>query len=179
MNYTKAAKESQKKNRMRKLLLITLSLFMSACCMAQEDLSFPFQGGNAVMNRFFKDSIKVTPDIISRRATGMAIFKFTADDRGQITKIVIYYADDLLLTPPIIAALKKTNHKWIIPNHEKFHDFILPFNISFNIPITGNAAVQKSYYDFYLHHKPILPVDQIPLNEATLLPAVVLKYDLL
>jgi hypothetical protein len=162
---------------MKKVFLIITGLFISVYCMAQEELSFPFQGGHTVMNRFFKDSVTVTSDIIFKKATGTAIFKFTADDIGTITRIVIYYADDLILTPPIIAALKKSNHKWVIPNHEKFHDFIIPFSISFNIPTTGNAAAQKSYYDFYLHHKPFLPIDQIPLNEATLLPAVVVKYD--
>jgi len=146
--------------------------------MAQEDLSFPFQGGSTIMTRFFNDNVVASPDIIANKATGMAIFKFTADDAGSISKIVVYYADDLILTPPIIEALKKSNHKWIIPNHEKFHDFIIPFNIGFNIPLTGNGAVEKAYYDFYLHRKPMQSVDQIPLNEATLLPAVVIKYEL-
>jgi len=163
---------------MKKLLLITITLFISSLCMAQEDLSFPFQGGSRVMNQFFKDSVIASREMVLKKATGMAIFKFTADDKGQISKIVIYYADDLLLTPPIIEALKKTGHKWIIPNHEKVHDFILPFSISFNIPITGNGAVQQAYYDFYLHHKPINSADQIPMNETTLLPAVMVKYEL-
>lgn len=163
---------------MKKVLLIVLSVLSTTYCFAQENLSFPFQGGSAVMNRFFKDSLRATPDMIFKKATGTVIFKFTADDAGSISKIVIYYADDLLLTPPIIAALKKSNYKWIIPNHEKVHDFIIPFNISFDIPMTGNAEVQKSYYDFYLHHKPVLTMDQIPLNEATLLPTVVVKYEL-
>ncbi len=130
------------------------------------------------MNRFFRDSVIASPDMIFKKATGTAILKFTADDIGTVTKIVIYYADDLLLTPPLIAALKKSTHKWIIPNHEKFHDFIIPFSISFNIPMTGNGAVQQAYYDFYLHHKPVLTLDQIPLNEATLLPTIVVKYNI-
>ena len=163
---------------MKKLLLATICLFVCGCCMAQEDLAFPFQGGHGVMSRFFRDSTKVTQDVIAKRATGMAVVKFMADDQGQVSKIVIYYADDLSLALPVIEALKKTSHKWIIPNHEKFHEFILPFNISFNIPTTGNAAVQAAYYDFYLHHKPVPSTDQIPLNEATLLPAVMIKYDL-
>jgi hypothetical protein len=163
---------------MKKALLIAISLFISGYCMAQEDLAFPFQGGRAIMTRFFNDSLIVSPEIISKKATGTAVFKFTADELGNISKIVIYYTDDLILTPPIIAALKKSKHKWVIPNHEKFHDFLIPFSIRFNIPTTGNAAVQKAYYDFYLHHKPMPTVDQIPLNDATLLPTVVVNYDI-
>lgn len=163
---------------MKKLLLVAFCVFLSAYGIAQENISFPFQGGNNIMSRFFRDSVKVTPDIIAKRATGTAIIKFTADDKGAVSKIVIYYADDLILTSPVIEALKKSTHKWIILNHEKFHDFIIPFSISFNIPMTGNAAVQQAYYDFYLHHKPVLTMDQIPLNEATLLPTVVVKYNL-
>ncbi len=161
---------------MKKITLVTIGLFLAVFCKAQENLAFPFQGGSKIMTRFFKDSLKVSPEIISKKATGTATFKFTADENGAITKIVIYYADDLLLTPPIINALKKSNHKWIIPDHEKSHDFIIPFTINFDIPLTGNGAVQKAYYDFYLHHKPVLTVDQIPLNEATLLPTVVVTY---
>ena len=163
---------------MKKIALLALIILLSRHGMAQENISFPFQGGNNVMNHFFRDSVKVTPEIIAKRATGTAIIKFTADDKGMVSKIVIYYADDLLLTPPVIEALKKSTRKWIILNHEKFHDFIIPFSISFNIPITGNGAAQQAYYDFYLHHKPVLTMDQIPLNEATLLPTVVVKYDL-
>ena len=161
----------------KKVLLVALGVFLSAYGMAQENISFPFQGGSTVMNRFFRDSVIVTPDIITKRATGTVILKFTADDKGIVSKIVIYYADDLLLTPPVIEALKKSTHKWIILNHEKFHDFIIPFSISFNIPMTGNGAVQQAYYDFYLHHKPVITLDQIPLNEATLLPTIVVKYN--
>jgi hypothetical protein len=163
---------------MKKIALFTLTIFLSVHCMAQEDLSFPFQGGSTIMTRFFAENVVVSRDVISKRATGMAIFKFTADETGAISKIVIYYADDIILTLPIVEALKKSNHKWIIPNHEKFHDFILPFTISFNIPLTGNAAVATDYYDFYLHHKPMTAADQIPLDEATLLPSVTVKYDI-
>ena len=146
--------------------------------MAQAQLAFPFQGGKDIMTRFFKDSLTVSNDIIKKRATGMAIFKFTADEQGAISKVVIYYADDLLLTPPIIAALKKSNRKWIIPDHEKFHDFLIPFSVRFNPPILNNAEVQKSSYDFYKNSKRFMSTDQIPLNEATLLPAIVINYDL-
>jgi len=163
---------------MKKTVLFAFALLISSFCFAQDELlSFPFQGGRQIMTRFFKDSVTMTPDVIAKKATGSAVFKFTADINGNISKIVVYYTDDLILTPPIIAALKKSKHKWIIPNHEKVHDFIIPFSIRFNIPLTGNAAVQKAYYEFYLHHKPVLATDQIPLNDATLLPTVEVFYD--
>jgi hypothetical protein len=146
--------------------------------MAQQQLAFPFQGGKQVMTRFFKDSITVSKDIIRKRATGMAIFKFTADDQGNLSKIVVYYADDLLLTQPIIEALKKSNHKWIIPDREKFHDFIIPFSIRLNPPATGLAEVQKTHLDTYKSNTPLISADQIPLNEASLLPAIIVNYDI-
>jgi hypothetical protein len=77
---------------MKKTLLAIVILFMSFSCMAQEQLMFPFQGGNQIMTRFFKDSIIVSPEIIQKKATGVAIFKFTADEKGNIKKIIIYYS---------------------------------------------------------------------------------------
>ena len=163
---------------MKKLLIIAL-LLSSAYCKAQEgDLAFPFQGGSPVMTRFFKDSLQIGNEIKDKKATGTAVFKFTADISGNITRIVIYYADDYLLTMPVIQALKKSTKKWIIPNKEKFHDFIIPFSIGYNSPSSGEAEVQKAAYDFYSARKPIVSNDQIPLNSATLLPTVVIKYDL-
>ncbi len=163
---------------MKKISLLVIVMLLSLSCMAQEQLAFPFQGGKDIMTRFFKDSVVVSKDIIRKKATGMAIFKFTADEQGKISKVVIYYADDLLLTPPIIEALKKSNRKWIIPDHEKTHDFILPFTIRFNAPVTANTELQKSSYDFYKSSKAFFSSDQIPLNEATLLPAMVINYDI-
>lgn len=163
---------------MKKLLIIAL-LLSSVYCKAQEgDLAFPFQGGSPVMTRFFKDSLQIGSDIKDKKATGTAVFKFTADVNGNITRIVIYYADDYLLTMPIIQALKKSSKKWIIPNKEKYHDFIIPFSIGYNNPSSGEAEVQKAAYDFYSNRKPIVANDQIPLNSATLLPTVIVKYDL-
>lgn len=163
---------------MKKILLFTFTFLLSLSCMAQAQLAFPFQGGKDIMKRFFKDSITVTKDIVKKRAAGMAIFKFTADEQGKISKVVIYYADDLLLTPPVIEVLKKTNRKWIIPDHEKTHDFILPFTIRFNTPATANTELLRSSYDFHKNSKPFFSADQIPLNEATLLPAIEVNYDL-
>jgi hypothetical protein len=159
------------------LILITVILF-SLRCLAQEQLSFPFQGGKAVMTQFFKDSLTISSDIIQKKATGTAVFKFTANEKGAISKIIIYYADDALLAAPIIEALKKSNHKWIIPDHEKTHDFIIPFIFSFNRPAIEDGKLRKAVYENYVNRKPIISTDQVPLNEATLLPGVVVSYDL-
>jgi hypothetical protein len=162
---------------MKKLIILAL-LLSSFYCKAQEDLAFPFQGGSPIMTRFFKDSLVVGSDIIAKKAAGVAVIKFTADIKGNIQKLVIYYADDYLLTIPVIEALKKSTKKWIIPNKEKFHDFIIPFSINFNSPATNVAEVQKAAYEFYKNRRPIVANDQIPLNAATLLPTVVIKYDI-
>lgn len=145
--------------------------------MAQEQLSFPFQGGKEILNRFFAENVIIPKDVVKKRVAGTVIFKFTADENGALSKIVMYYADDLALTPFIVEALKKSSSKWIIPNGEKFHDFILPFSIKHDTPVTGLTEVQKSHYDFYKNMKPFVSSDQIPLNEASLLPAIVINYD--
>jgi hypothetical protein len=163
---------------MKKVLIVTAALFLAFNCFAQEQLAFPFQGGKEVMAKFFKDSLIVSSQLISQKAAGTAVFKFTADEKGTIKKIIIYYADDIRLTQPIIEALKKSNHKWVIPDHEKFHDFIIPFNISFNAPAVPGAALQKAVYNFSTHRKPVVTTDQVPLDMATLLPTVTINYDL-
>lgn len=128
------------------------------------------------MAQFFKDSVVISPQLIAQRATGTAVFKFTADEKGTIKKIIIYYADDIALTQPIIAALQKSNHKWIIPDHEKLHDFIIPFNIGFTPPATTVPGLQKAMYNYYSRRKPVVSLDQVPLDMATLLPAVTINY---
>jgi hypothetical protein len=163
---------------MKKLVLFITALIISANCFAQAQLAFPFQGGKDIMTRFFKDSLIVSPQIIQKKATGLVIFKFTADEKGGISKIIIYYADDAVLVPPVIEALKKSNHKWIIPDHEKFNDFILPISYSFNPPPQGSRSVQKAVYDFNQSKKPIFSTDQVPLDLATLLPTVMVTYDI-
>lgn len=163
---------------MKKILLFTIAILSSVYSMAQTELAFPFQGGGAVMTRFFRDSLKVSPEIIKKKATGTAVFKFTADEKGTIKKIIVYYADDYVLTLPIIEALKKSNHKWVIPDHEKVHDFIIPFSISFNPPAMASNATIKEAYNFYSQRKPIVSYNQVPLEYATLLPTVVVSYDL-
>ncbi len=163
---------------MKKVAVLAVALFLTFNCFAQEQLAFPFQGGKDVMAKFFKDSLTVSPQLITQKATGTAVFKFTADEKGAIKKIIIYYADDIRLTQPIIEALKKSNRKWVIPDHEKFHDFIIPFNISFTPPAIPNAALQKAVYNFSIHRKPVVTTDQVPLDMATLLPTVTVNYDL-
>jgi len=130
------------------------------------------------MNRFFKDSLTVSPEIIQKRATGTVIFKFTANDSGIIKNILVYYADDILLTPPLIDALRKSSHQWIIPDHEKLHDFIITFSVNLNPPPTGNTAVAIAGYHYYKQRSPIVAADQIPVSSATLLPTVVVNYDI-
>ncbi|MES2426819.1 MAG: hypothetical protein V4560_07575 [Bacteroidota bacterium] len=163
---------------MKNILLVIVIILAGFYAKAQETLAFPFQGGKEVMSKFFKDSLVVSPQLIAKKATGTAVFKFTADEKGTIKKIIIYYADDITLTQPIIEALKKSNHKWVIPDHEKLHDFIIPFNISFNPPAINNAALQKAVYNFYSHKKPVITTDQVPLDMATLLPTVRITYDI-
>ncbi len=169
---------SLSKYRMKKILLSVASVLLSVYCMAQEPVAFPFQGGRDVMNQFFKDSIVVAPQIIQEKATGTVIFKFTADDKGNISKIVVYYADDAVLVTSVADALKKSNHKWIIPNHQKFNDFILPVSYSFNKPNVENDELLKSVYDYTQIRKPIFATDQVPLNSSTLLPAITINYDI-
>ncbi|MFD2872414.1 hypothetical protein ACFS5N_08050 [Mucilaginibacter ximonensis] len=163
---------------MKKIILIAALLLTAGFVRAQETLAFPFQGGKDAMKIFFKDSVIVSQPLVKSRATGTAIFKFTADEGGVIKKIIIYYADDISLTEPLIEALKRSNKKWVIPNHEKVHDFILPFNINFNPPTAPVSGLTKAVYNYHIHRKPVIAYDQVPLDEATLLPAVSINYDL-
>ena len=160
---------------MKKSLLI-IALFISVQSFAQQKLAFPFQGGNRVMMQFFKDSLVVSPEIKQVKATGLVIFKFSADEQGNIKNVVIYYADDVMLARPVIEALKKSSHKWIIPNNEKSHDFILSFSIGFTPSATDVASAKEGLYNFYQKHKPILSANQVPLDNVTLLPTVVVNY---
>ncbi|MCC8410705.1 hypothetical protein LJ707_17315 [Mucilaginibacter sp. UR6-1] len=163
---------------MKKILFTLCAALITISAMAQQHLAFPFQGGKAVMTKFFKDSLEVTPDLVKKKASGTAVFKFTADGDGNIKKIIVYYADDASLAQPIIAALRKSNKKWIIPDGEKMHDFILPFSISFLAPATAPDKIHKEFYDYYTNRKPIMSFDQVPLDMATLLPTVTINYSL-
>lgn len=163
--------------------MLLAAIMLSGMTMAQQketpkkELPQPFKGGNEAYIQFFKDSLQVTPDIIKAKASGTAIFKFTADAKGNISKIVVYYADDYLIAEPAIDALKKTNGHWVIPDNMKFYDFVIPFTIGF-IPSNKNRLLtQKAMYTFYANRKPIVANNQVPLNAATLLPTVVVNYE--
>jgi hypothetical protein len=161
---------------MKKTLFI-LTLFISVNSFAQDKIAFPFQGGNKAMTQFFRDSLKISKEIIKTKATGSVIFKFSADEKGNIKNLVIYYADDVILAPPAIEALRKSNHKWIIPDNEKMHDFVLPFLIKFKASDEDDTDTQVAMHTFYSKRKPIVARDQIPLNLTTLLPTVVVNYE--
>lgn len=163
---------------MRKILVSVIVLLWSVNAMAQQQLAFPFQGGKDVMTQFFQDSVIVSQDIVRHRASGVVIFKFTADEQGRISKIIIYYADDQVLAEPAIDALKRSNRKWIVPNHEKFHDFIIPFAFNFNTPPAEDPELQKEVYNYNRSRRPIAATNQVPLDMATLLPTVIIKYDI-
>jgi hypothetical protein len=179
MNYMKVLKENHVINIYKKSSLVAVvMLLIAVCCKAQDKPLFPYQGGIDIMNRFFKDSLIVSPDIIEKRATGTVIFKFSADRSGIVKNILIYYADDVLLTPPLIEALRKSSHQWIIPDNEKMHDFIITFSVNLNPPATGNTSVAIAGYRYYKKRKPIIAADQIPVASATLLPTVVVNYDI-
>src|ERR1700743_2960283 len=119
---------------MKKLFTLFAAVMISGMAMAQKELAFPFQGGQQVMTDFFKNNFSPSADIKQQDAVGTVILKFTADQKGVIKKVIVYYADDFVLAQPAADLLKKTDHKWIVPDGEKLHDFILPFTISFNVP---------------------------------------------
>ena len=176
---------------MKKVFVLLVAVLLSGAVIAQKksaqqpkeeapqqkELPQPFQGGNEAYFRFFKDSLQVSSTLIKAKASGTAVFKFTADAKGNISKIVVYYADDYLIAEPAIEALKKTNGKWVIPDKMKFYDFVIPFSINF-IPSNANRLLaQKAMYTFYANRKPITATNQVPLNAATLLPTVVVNYE--
>jgi len=177
-SFMKVQKEIHGNKFIKSAVIIALLLLTSGFAKAQDQLIFPFQGGVTIMNRFFKDSLTVSQDIVQKRATGNVVVKFTADVNGNIKKIIIYYADDYALTMPVIEAIKKSNHKWIIPDHEKLHDFIISFSINFNPPANENMALAKEVYNYYKQRHPIVSVNQVPIDDVTLLPTVAVNYDL-
>lgn len=152
-------------------MLIAVLSFSYA--MAQEELDFPFQGGNQVMTDYFAQHLIVSDLIKQRAASGTVVMKFTADDKGSIIKMVVYYADDASLIEPVINALKGTNGKWVIPAKQKSYDFVIPFSIVIDSP---TAKASKAILQYMNTKSPIISTDQIPLNVVTLLPAVLVKY---
>lgn len=165
---------------MKKITLSIIALLISVSCFAQkQQLAFPFKGGKDKMVKFFKDSLVVSHDIINRRLAGVVIFKFTADDKGDVSKTIVFYADDANLTVPVIAAIKKSSGSWTIPTGEKSHDFLLTIYIRYNLPENDDPSLQKSALSNYRNKRPIFTNNQVPLDMATLLPAVTINYDVL
>ncbi len=161
---------------MKKILMLFAAVTISGVAMAQKTLAFPFQGGQGVMTQFFKDNFVASNDITRQNASGVVILKFTADLRGNIKKIIVYYAEDFSLAQPAADMLKKSDHKWIIPDGEKIRDFILTLNISYNEPLKNQAEAQVKFAKFYSQRSPIVTNNQIPLDTVTLLPVIELKY---
>ncbi|PTQ95562.1 hypothetical protein C8P68_10567 [Mucilaginibacter yixingensis] len=161
---------------MKKLFLMLMAVMAFGRVMAQAEMDFPFQGGKDVMTDFFAKNILVSDQIRSHANTGLVVMKFTSDVQGSIIKMVVYYADDANLTIPVVAALKATNGKWIIPARQKTYDFIIPFSFSMNKP---DAKSSKAILQYLGHRTPITADDQIPLNTVTLLPTVKVVYDFL
>lgn len=160
-----------------KRFIIFFSLILSVLhSRAQKTLAFPFQGGRDVMMTYFKDNIVIPESLKKIKATGTAVLKFTADQKGSIQKIVVYYADDYSITVPFIEALKKSDRKWVIPDEEKVHDFVISFTVNLLPQTKVSAAVQKQVYDAYQQRKPIFASNQVPLDMATLLPAIITTY---
>jgi len=164
---------------MKRLSLLITTILISISCFAQQQLAFPYKGGKDKMVKFFKDSLVVSQDIINRRITGVVIFKFTADDKGDVSKTIVFYADDANLTIPVIAAIKKTSGNWTLTAGEKSHDFLLPVYIRYNLPENDDPSLQKSALSNYRNKHPIFTNNQVPLDMATLLPAVTISYNVL
>jgi len=159
-----------------KKLLIVLAFIAAAIQASAQDAEFPFQGGKDVMIKFFGDNLRATPMIIKNAATGMVIMKFTADQKGNVIKTIVYYADDPQLIEPVVAVLKQTSGKWIVPSGQKSYDFIIPFNIEAS---AASKEKEEALVQFYKSRQQILTSDQVPLNMVTLLPSIKLSYKLL
>lgn len=142
----------------------------------KKELPAPFKGGIDSMFRFFKENLKVSPEIMKAKASGAAIIKFSAEKKGMLTSIVVYYADDYLLTQPAIDALRRTNGKWDMPAEVDSYDFVIQFVYNYKPTGVIKSATSKAILDYYQHHKPIVAPNQVPLKHATLLPTIVVDY---
>lgn len=162
---------------MKRFIFLAAILFSAVYSRAQQGMAFPFQGGKEVMMDYFKKNVVIPEEIKKRKATGTAVLKFTADQKGAIQKIVVYYADDYLITLPFIDALKKSDRKWIIPDDEKLHDFVISFTVSLVIPEgKASADVQKQVYESYKQRRPVFATNPVPLGVTSLLPAIITTY---
>ncbi|MEO6524104.1 MAG: hypothetical protein ABIN91_20635 [Mucilaginibacter sp.] len=143
----------------------------------KKELPQPFKGGVDSLLLFFKDNLIVTPAIVKAKASGSAIIKFTADNEGFLTSIVVYYADDYILTQPATDALRRTNGKWVIPKEVESYDFVIQFTYNYKPAGAIKPAAMKAILDFHQKHVPIIAHDQVPLNYATLLPTIIVDYN--
>lgn len=158
---------------MKKFFLTLIAALSFSFVMAQAEMDFPFQGGSQVMNDYFANNLNITDFIKQHAANGTVVMKFTSDVKGSIIKMVVYYADDASLVEPVIKALKGTDGKWIIPDKQKFYDFIIPFSINVDAPTT---KASRAMLHFYNSRKPIITTDQVPLYLVSLLPTIQVKY---
>jgi hypothetical protein len=164
---------------MKKNILFIALILLSFYSMAQKKSPFPFRGGKEHMMQFLKDSLVVSPQIMKEKATGTVTFKFTSDQLGNVTKIVLYYADDAVLVQPVIDILKKSNRKWVLPDDVKVNDYLITFTFNFNPPAAAaSRELQKEVYSYISNRKPIVFANQAVLDLTTLLPTIVINYDL-
>ncbi|RKR80895.1 hypothetical protein BDD43_1032 [Mucilaginibacter gracilis] len=174
---------------MKKTLILALVVLMCGTAFAQKkekaaadtvkkELPAPFKGGIDSLLQFFKDNLVVSPQIIKAKASGTAIIKFTSEGKGFLTSIVIYYADDYMLTQPATDVLRRSNGKWIIPKEVQLYDFVIQFTYNYK-PTGGDIkpAALKAILDYQQQHKPIISTNQVPLNYATMLPTIVVNYE--
>lgn len=161
---------------MKRFIFLAAILLSAVYSRAQQGMAFPFQGGKDVMMDYFKKNVVIPDEIKSHKATGTAVLKFTADQKGAIQKIVVYYADDYIIALPFIDALKKSDHKWVIPDDEKLHDFIISFTVNFTPAGRANADTQKQVYEAYKQRRPVFATNPVPLGVTSLLPAIITTY---
>ncbi len=130
------------------------------------------------MMNFFKDSLIVPQHLIDRRATGVVVFKFSADALGRVSKIVLYYADDAVLAQPAADALKLSSGKWDIPVGTASNDYLITFSFSFIPPAAAGVDLVNAVYDYTVNHKPITFPNQFLADYCILLPTVTVNYDI-
>jgi len=147
-----------------------------AAVVVKKELPQPFKGGIDSLLLFFKDNLVVSPAIVKAKASGTAIIKFSADSKGFLTSIVIFYADDYILTQSSTDALRRSNGKWVIPKEVESYDFVLQFTYNYRPEGAIKPTALKAMLDFQQQHKPIIATNQVPLNYATLLPTIVVNY---
>jgi len=162
---------------MKRFIIVSVLLLSALYSRAQQGMAFPFQGGKEVMMDFFKKNVVIPEELQKRKATGTAVLKFSADEKGVIQKIVVYYADDYIVALPFIEALRKSSNKWVIPDGEKLHDFLISCTINLALPANqASPTEQKQIYEAYKKRQPVWASNPIPLDMTSLLPAIITSY---